>query len=61
MFSQNQNAKNGKINGVHCTVASCSHHGTGNCCTAADITVGTEYSHEKAETFCATFEQLPGQ
>ena len=61
MFDNNQNAKNGKINGVNCTVAACSHHGSGNCCTAAHINVGTEYSSDQAETFCATFEQAPSQ
>ncbi len=41
---------------VTCTVGTCTYHGTGNCCHATNIKVGTEYAVDKAETFCATFE-----
>ncbi len=46
----------GKLNNVTCTVGTCAYHGTGNCCQANDIKVGTEYAVDKVETFCSTYE-----
>lgn len=51
--------KNGHLNGVSCTVATCQYHGMSNCCNAEQIKVGTEYAQDKADTFCSTFEQKP--
>ncbi|MCL2546506.1 MAG: DUF1540 domain-containing protein [Oscillospiraceae bacterium] len=45
-----------KLNGVSCSVSTCTHHGPGNICCAKTIKVGTEYAESKAETFCSTFE-----
>lgn len=45
-----------KLDGVSCTVSTCTYNSTGNICTAKRIKVGTEYAEKKAETFCATFE-----
>ena len=45
-----------KLNGVNCTVSTCTHYGAGNVCQAKNIKVGTEYAESKAETFCSTFE-----
>ena len=56
---ENNEPKRNHTNAVTCTVATCSHHGHDNCCTARQIKVGTEYAQDKAETFCSTFEQSP--
>ena len=56
MFGQSSN-KAGINKGVTCTVSTCAYHGTGNCCRANNINVGTEYALDKTETFCSTFEQ----
>ncbi len=45
-----------KLDGVTCTVSTCTYNGHGNVCTARKIKVGTEYAVDKAETLCATFE-----
>ncbi len=60
MFGNHDQSKNTKITGVNCSVSTCSHHGTGNCCRATNIQVGTEYATDKSETFCSTYRQKPG-
>ena len=57
MFSK-QAGKN-RAGRVVCTVGTCSHHGTGNCCNAGSIKVGTEYALDKTETFCSTYSHRP--
>lgn len=56
MFGNKSNEKHQRLNGVVCTVGTCSHHGAGNICQAGNIKVGTEYALDKAETFCSTYE-----
>lgn len=60
MFGNQDQGKNSKLDGINCSVTTCSYHGTGNCCQAASIKVGTEYAADKSETFCATYQHKPG-
>jgi len=53
MFSQSGKPKHNNIN---CTVGTCLYHGTGDCCKALGIKVGTEYALDKTETFCSTYK-----
>lgn len=53
MFSQ---SGRGKTNNVNCTVGTCEYHGSGDCCNAGNIKVGTEYALDKTETFCSTYK-----
>jgi hypothetical protein len=49
------------IDGVSCSVSTCAYHGTGNCCHANTINVGTEYAVDKSETFCTSYQHKPGK
>ena len=41
---------------VGCNVKDCRYHSAGDFCHAESIHVSNERAREKAETFCATFE-----
>ena len=60
MFGFHDHEKDPKLNGVACSVTTCSHHGGNNTCHAANIKVGTEYAVDKSETFCTTYQHKPG-
>ncbi len=60
MLSNHEHTKNHRLGGITCTVSTCSYHGSGNCCQAPGITVGTEYAVDKTETFCSTYDHHPG-
>lgn len=60
MFGSQDQGKNGKLDGVNCSVSTCTHNGNGHVCRASGIKVGTEYAADKSETFCSTYEHKPG-
>ena len=60
MFGNQDQMKNDKLNGVACSVTTCSYHKGDNTCHAAGIKVGTEYAVDKSETFCSTYQHKPG-
>lgn len=60
MFESQDQGKQNRIDGVNCSVTTCSYHGASNCCRAANIKVGTEYAVDKSETFCSTYQHKPG-
>ncbi len=60
MFGNHDREKQDKLDGINCTVTTCSYHGGGNTCHANSIKVGTEYANDKSETFCSTYMHKPG-
>ena len=53
----NEKAKTEHVKNVGCIVKDCRFHADSDRCRAAHITVSNEHAQNKAETFCATFEQ----